>query len=128
MNIDTTQYLRRHENDLRHASRLAEHYVERYNQEKCCDECFVTLSGGHYKLDDKGRDGHKVWMNRILDMVEAILFSSGYYGEMTRRLKKNKLYVTMKIVKMTLAERKENKIDGYASDDSDDSDSVDSMD
>jgi len=127
MAIDITWYLRKHANDLRHASHLAQHYVEKYNEEKCCDECAVTISGGHYKLDDKGRDGHKVRMNRLLDMVETVLFSSGYYGGMTRRLKKNKLYVTMKIIKMTSAERKK-ELDEDESEDSDDSDSVDSMD
>ena len=105
MAIDLTQYSRKHEKDLRHASELAKHYIESYDEKKCCAECSITMSGGFFKVED---DGHKSQMLRLLDIVESVLWSSGYYVEIRRRSRQDKLHLTIRMVKMSAEEKKEN--------------------
>ena len=103
MALNLAHYNFKHKIDMEFATKRAEYYIGLANNKSCCDDCVTEV--------DCEMDTSQVPLvncNRIHDMIEAILFSSGFYARFTTKYKKKNTYTLNVWLKKMTAEQKAN--------------------
>jgi len=106
--VDTTFYLKKHEKDMAFACERAEYIITQYDNNignACCDECEFNMTTPMILTDTS-----PLRVELLHKLTSQILFSSGYFSDITMRKKKNAYntyIVTTKMVKMTEEEKAE---------------------
>lgn len=98
MSVDLTQYHRIHENRLQFCTLWANDLIQRYMSKQCCEDC--EMSG----TQDISEDISKATFGMYVEMLEAVLYSSGYWCFTHIRKHGNILKVHYKMKKMTAEE------------------------
>jgi hypothetical protein len=100
MAVDTTFYLKKHNNDLAFAIEKAQEWINLFNEslpEGGCGECQA-----HIRKSIKIHPNMpRAKLDRLHDMIEQVLFSSGYYADINMTKKKSHYDVLIVMIKMT---------------------------
>jgi len=107
MAVDTTYYLMQHQNKMDFACQKAQEWITHYENNignMCCDDCKIVLQTTMEVPDSLSRQ--KVL--QLMDMIEGILFSSGYFASIVVKKVKNLNPYKVKaiLVKMTSDDKK----------------------
>jgi len=102
MPVDTTFYTKKHAQDLGFACQRANHYISVY-EDKIKNvggdpECCQAVITANIKIVDAMP---RPRLDMLHTMIEQVLFSSGYFSDITMTKKKTVYDVVIKVAKMT---------------------------
>ena len=117
MPVDLTYYHKRHNERLQDAIGISEDLIDALEEDWCCYKCHITKS---MTFPDASRGG----VVMCADVIQSVMFSSGYWFSYTVRKKDNDFILSMKVSKMTDEEAVEN----IMPDDEDDEEDPNGMD
>jgi hypothetical protein len=117
MPVDLTYYHKRHNDRLQDATGIAEALIDKLEDIWCCYDCSITKS---IPFSDEPRGLVVIYA----DIIQAVMFSSGYWCTYTVRKKGDDYILAMKVTKMTDEEAVEN----IMPDDEDDEEDPNGMD
>lgn len=117
MPIDLTVYHKKHEERLQESVETAEVMIDDLEKNWCCYDCTITKS---ITIHDATRGS----VVMCADVIQAVMFSSGYWLSYTVRKKDNDIILCMKASKMT----EEEAIEHLMPDDEDDEEDPNGMD
>ena len=108
MALNTKHYDAMHANAKQWAMKFAQELINSHNE--CANKCGDPVCKDIHSIDVKFkfpnlRNKHK--MNNVLSITEAIMFSSGYYADITGRFVKGVAHVKVWVENMTPEEYKE---------------------
>ena len=117
MPIDLTFYHKKHEERLQAATGIAEDLINALEENWCCYKCHITKS---IPFSDASRGVVVIYA----DIIQAVMYSSGYWFSYTVRKKDNDYIMAVGVSKMT----KEEAIEHLMPDDEDDEEDPNGMD